>query len=45
MNKKMMRTLYICYNDITEKEFQEIEREDEKGIIKKIIEIMIFTNV
>ena len=45
MNKKMMRTLYICYNDITEQEYADIEREDEKGLLpdqKNLIYIGIF---
>ena len=45
MNKKMMRTLYICYNDITEQEFENIEKEDEKGLLpdqKNLIYIGIF---
>ena len=45
MNKKMMRTLYICYNDITEKEYANIEKEDEKGLLpdqKNLIYIGIF---
>ena len=33
MNKKMMRTLYICYKDITKEEFDNIEKEDEKGLL------------
>ena len=45
MNKKMMRTLYICYNDITENEFNNIEKEDEKGLLpdqKNLIFLAIF---
>jgi len=45
MNKKMMRTLYICYNDITEQEYADIEREDEKGLLpdqKNLIYLGIF---
>ena len=45
MNKKMMRTLYICYNDITENEYNNIEKEDEKGLLpdqKNLIFIAVF---
>ena len=45
MNKKMMRTLYICYNDITEQDFENIEKEDENSLLldqKNLIYIGIF---
>jgi len=45
MNKKMMRTLYICYNDITEQEYINSEKPDEKGLLpdqKNLIFIGIF---
>ena len=45
MNKKMMRTLYICYNDITEQDYINSEKPDEKGLLpdqKNLIFIGIF---
>ena len=45
MNKRMMRTLYICYNDITEEEYINSEKQDEKGLLpdqKNLIFIGVF---
>ena len=45
MNKKMMRTLYICYRDITEEEFNKCNEPDEKGLLidqKDLVFIGIF---
>ena len=45
MNKRMMRTLYICYNDITEEDYQNIEKPDKDGLLidqKNLIFIGIF---
>ena len=45
MNKKMMRTLYICYNDITEQEYDNIEKPDKSGLLpdqKQLIFVGIF---
>ena len=45
MNKKMMRTLYLCYNDISEQDYINCEKPDEKGLLpdqKQLIFIGIF---
>jgi Ca2+ transporting ATPase len=45
MNKKMMRTLYICYRDITEEEYNSCEIPDNDGLLldqKDLIYIGIF---
>ena len=45
MNKRMMRTLYICYKDITEEEYINSEKQDEKGLLpdqKNLIFIGVF---
>ena len=45
MNKKMIRTLYLCYNDIDEKEYDNCEELDENGLLpdqKDLIFIGIF---
>ena len=45
MNKAMMRTLYLCYNDITEQEYENINLADENGLLsdqKNLIFIGIF---
>ena len=45
MNKKMMRTLYICYRDITEEEYNSCEMPDNEGLLldqKELIYIGIF---
>ena len=45
MNKKMMRTLYICYKDINEEEYINSEKQDEKGLLpdqKNLIFIGVF---
>ena len=45
MNKKMMRTLYICYRDITEEEYNSCEIPDSEGLLldqKDLIYIGIF---
>ena len=45
MNKKMMRTLYICYRDITEEEYERCNEPDERGLLidqKDLIFIGIF---
>jgi Ca2+ transporting ATPase len=33
MNKEMMRTLYLCYRDITKEEYDNCNNADEKGIL------------
>ena len=33
MNKKMMRTLYVCYRDITEEEYNDCNEMDENGLL------------
>ena len=33
MNKKMKRTLYICYRDITEEEYNSCELPDNDGLL------------
>jgi len=45
MNKKMMRTLYLCYKDIDQNEFENCEEPDENGLFleqKDLIFIGIF---
>ena len=45
MNKKMMRTLYICYKDISEDEYERCNEPDERGLLidqKDLIFIGIF---
>ena len=45
MNKKMMRTLYICYRDITEEEYNSCEMPDNDGLLldqKDLVFIAIF---
>ncbi|MBP3801323.1 MAG: cation-translocating P-type ATPase [Clostridia bacterium] len=45
MNKKMMRTLYICYRDITEEEYERCNEPDSNGLLidqKDLIFIGIF---
>ena len=45
MNKNMMRTLYLCYKDIKESEFQNCNEPDENGLLedqKDLIFIGIF---
>ncbi len=45
MNKKMMRTLYLCYRDIDEREYENINEPDENGLLidqKNLIFIGIF---
>ena len=32
MNKKSMRSLYVCYKDLTEKEYKNADKTDEKGL-------------
>ena len=45
MNKKMMRTLYLCYNDISKEEYENCNETDENGLLidqKNLIFIGIF---
>ena len=45
MNKKMIRTLYLCYKDINEQEFENYEEPDNNGLLidqKDLIFIGIF---
>ena len=45
MNKKMMRTLYLCYRDITQEEYENINKTNEEGLLldqDKLIFIGIF---
>ena len=45
MNKKMMRTLYICYRDITKEEYDSCNEPDSNGLLidqKELIFIGIF---
>ena len=45
MNKKMIRTLYLCYKDIEEKDYDNIEQPDENGLLvdqKDLVFIGIF---
>ena len=45
MNKRKMRTLYLCYNDITEDEYNNTNSADENGLLpdqKNLIFIGIF---
>ena len=45
MNKKMIRTLYLCYKDINEEEYDNCEESDENGLLtdqKDLIFIGIF---
>ena len=45
MNKKMMRTLYLCYKDIDEREYENINEPDQDGLLpdqKNLIFIGIF---
>jgi len=45
MNKKMMRTLYLCYKDIDEREYENINEPDQDGLLpdqKDLIFIGIF---
>ena len=45
MNKKMMRTLYLCYRDIEEQEYENCNEPDDNGLLidqKELIFIGIF---
>ena len=45
MNKKMIRTLYLCYKDIEEKDYEYCEQPDENGLLvdqKDLVFIGIF---
>ena len=45
MNKKMMRTLYICYKDIEEQEYENCNEPDDNGLLidqKELIFIGVF---